>query len=360
MLVFVSVIEERLFTTCESTSIDYCREREAFGHPMLCLRLLSLHNALRRTALQQGCEILSGLSCKGVYPYLGREGAKRSALVLVGEGAEEEEVVTADFVVGADGLKSVVRALIGADATQPRDAECVWFFGIVGHEACPILRRTRVHTFFLSDPSKAASLMPVGDHTYWAVALTGEERKEAMDLSGDDDSEMKEYLTGQFSECQALMKLIEATPPHQIHRRRIEDRPASKSFVSGSGFGEFYSALVGDAAHPARPSFGQGANMALEDAVQLGLVLREANSLDQALREYDDARVLRCATLQGDSEFVAKQSRRQGQSVQHDWTAWGEGGQEDRGRPANKGMGDANFVYNWEPERLHHFPWQHK
>lgn len=49
--------------------------------------------------------------------------------------------------------------------------------------------------------------------------------------------------------------------------------------MSGSGFGEFYSALVGDAAHPARPSFGQGANMALEDAVQLGLVLREADSV---------------------------------------------------------------------------------
>lgn len=43
-----------------------------------------------------------------------------------------------------------------------------------------------------------------------------------MALSGDDDREMKRYLKRQFSECQALMKLIEATPPHQIHRRRIE------------------------------------------------------------------------------------------------------------------------------------------
>lgn len=82
--------------------------------------------------------------------------------------------------------------------------------------------------------------------------------------------------------------------------------------------------------------------------------------LDEALREYDAARVLRCATLQGDADFVAKQSRRQGHTEQHDWRAWREGGQESRGRPANKGMGDANFVYNWEPERLHHFPWQPK
>lgn len=107
-----SVIEERLFTTCESTSIDYCREREAFGHPMLCLRLLSLHNALRRTALRQGCEIVSGVACKGVYPASGTDGSKRSVLILGDEGGEEE-TVTADFVVGADGLKSVVRKTVG-------------------------------------------------------------------------------------------------------------------------------------------------------------------------------------------------------------------------------------------------------
>lgn len=60
---------------------------------------------------------------------------------------------------------------------------------------------------------------------------------------------------------------------------RMQDRPASQSFVSGSEPEEFYSALVGDAAHPTRPSLGQGANMALEDAVQLGLVLRDTGSV---------------------------------------------------------------------------------
>lgn len=49
--------------------------------------------------------------------------------------------------------------------------------------------------------------------------------------------------------------------------------------MSGCGPDEFYSALVGDAAHPTRPSLGQGANMALEDAVQLALSLHETGSV---------------------------------------------------------------------------------
>lgn len=80
---------------------------------MLCLRLLSLQNALRRAALQNGCEIMSGVSCEEVYPVVGDDGAKRSALRLTYEEEGTQKVVTADLVVGADGIKSVVRGLIG-------------------------------------------------------------------------------------------------------------------------------------------------------------------------------------------------------------------------------------------------------
>lgn len=45
--------------------------------------------------------------------------------------------------------------------------------------------------------------------------------QEAMEIK-HEDKEMKRFLKTQFGECNALVKLIEATPPHQIHRRRIE------------------------------------------------------------------------------------------------------------------------------------------
>lgn len=67
--------------------------------------------------------------------------------------------------------------------------------------------------------------------------------------------------------------------------------------------------------------------------------------------------MLRCAKLQGDSAFVAEQTREE-HGEEDDWGATGEEGQEGRSRPANQGLGDAEFVYNWQPERLHHFPWR--
>ncbi|CAM9314614.1 unnamed protein product [Sphacelaria rigidula] len=344
-----------MYTTSEATNIDYCREREAFGHPMLCVRSLSLYNALRRSALRHGCELVSGVSCRSVSPVLGQEeGNKQAVLVLTSQEGGKRDVVTADFVVGADGLKSVIRQHLG-DSALPRDAECVWVFGIVGHVACPVLLRSRIHTFFMSEPGKAASLMPVGDHTYWAVALTGDDRMEAMELSSRHE-EVREFVKRKFGEeCPGLVDLVDATPPNQIHRRRIEDRPALRSFVSGVRSDEFYCALVGDAAHPGRPSLGQGANMALEDAVQLALLLRDTDSVEEALTEYDAARVLRCATLQGDSEFVARRRERQDDV---EWRTSGEHDQEQPSRAANQGMGNPEFVYNWEPARLHRFPWK--
>lgn len=109
-----SVIEERLFTTPEATNIDYCQEREAFGHPMICVRSLSLHNALRRTALQHGCNIVSGVQCHDILPASPRGGGDKKALLVLmhdeQDSEQENKIVEADFIVGADGLKSIVRA----------------------------------------------------------------------------------------------------------------------------------------------------------------------------------------------------------------------------------------------------------
>jgi len=69
-------------------------------------------------------------------------------------------------------------------------------------------------------------------------------------------------------------------------------------------------ALLGDAAHPMLQYFAQGACMALEDAVCLAENVGSADSLERALRAYNEQRALRTARLQ-------LQSREIGQHIYH-------------------------------------------
>jgi 2-polyprenyl-6-methoxyphenol hydroxylase-like FAD-dependent oxidoreductase len=63
--------------------------------------------------------------------------------------------------------------------------------------------------------------------------------------------------------------------------------------------------LVGDAAHAVSPSAGQGASLAIEDAVVLGTCLRDASDAGAAFRAYEAARRPRV-------ERIVAQGRRNG------------------------------------------------
>ena len=52
-------------------------------------------------------------------------------------------------------------------------------------------------------------------------------------------------------------------------------------------------ALLGDAAHPTTPNLGQGANMAIDDAIALARALRDEPSLPAALARYERERMER-------------------------------------------------------------------
>lgn len=78
----------------------------------------------------------------------------------------------------------------------------------------------------------------------------------------------------------------EATPPGAILRNDIVDRAALSPWGRGP------VTLLGDAAHPTTPNYGQGACMAIEDATFLARDLRHAapGDLPGALRRYEDRR----------------------------------------------------------------------
>jgi 2-polyprenyl-6-methoxyphenol hydroxylase-like FAD-dependent oxidoreductase len=72
---------------------------------------------------------------------------------------------------------------------------------------------------------------------------------------------------------------------------KVQDRLSTLPWVVGR------VAILGDAAHPISPNFGQGACLAIEDSVVLASCLQSNPDLPRALRRYEHSRYLRCLEI---------------------------------------------------------------
>jgi 2-polyprenyl-6-methoxyphenol hydroxylase-like FAD-dependent oxidoreductase len=204
-------------------------------------------------------------------------------IVHLHDGRVEE----ADLVVGADGLHSVVRPLvIGADRTRYSGQTC--FRGVAasdprraGNPPQTIVARDAIVE--VQGAGQRGSVCPVGDDTvYWWVAhnaaqgdlVPPEQRKAVL---------AEKYRGWPFG----LPDVIAATPDDAILQNDLVDRPPARAYTRGP------LVLTGDAAHPTTPNLGQGANMAIDDAIALARAMRDESKLTDALERYQRERLPR-------------------------------------------------------------------
>jgi 2-polyprenyl-6-methoxyphenol hydroxylase-like FAD-dependent oxidoreductase len=182
------------------------------------------------------------------------------------------EELDADLVVAADGINSRLRAELLPDAPGPAYAGATAWRGVApGPCDLPITQTL--------GPGGEAGILPLADgRVCWyfaAVAPPSAELDPAELLAGWHDP---------------LPSLLASTA--DVIRNDIYHLPPLPTFVSGR------VALLGDAAHAMTPYLGQGACMALEDAVTLAVC-------DGDLARYDALRRPR-------TQAVWKGSRRAG------------------------------------------------
>lgn len=220
-----------------------------------------------------------------VDPALLRTGARVRAIRSTADGVEidvegDPTPVQADILVGADGLRSVVRAHLLGD-TPPRYAGETIFRGISELQLDPPDSRE------VFGPGRRIGLYPIGGgKTYfWA---TSPEPQGTRIAPGD----RRAFLQRAFADWPFdIPKLIDLTPEERILQNDIFDRPPAPRWHAGP------IVLLGDAAHPTTPNMGQGACMAIEDAVALGRHLCEHEDLETALHAYTAERTGRTARI---------------------------------------------------------------
>jgi salicylate hydroxylase len=210
-----------------------------------------------------------------------------------GDGAEawfeNGAHITADVLVGADGIHSAVReALFGEEA--PRFAGCVAYRGLVPAE--------RVADLGLELGSQ--SWVGPGAHlVHYFVS-----RARLLNFVGwtEHDSWNREDWTDRATIARALAA-FEGWHP-QVRRIiaaaetcfiwALFDREPLQHWSVG------HTTLLGDACHPMYPFMGQGAAQAIEDGAALAACLTAAGGRDpaEALRHYEWLRLPRVTRLQ--------------------------------------------------------------
>lgn len=205
------------------------------------------------------------------------------------------ESLRAQAVIGADGLKSVVRrALFGDDA--PRFERFVAWRGLVPRERLGALELSPGSAVF-AGPGRLFVRYPVRHGAlmnFVAFARVDTWAGESWSQTGDI-AEPRAVLADFHPEVHAI---LEATPGGRCHKWGLFARDPLPSWTRG------VTTLLGDAAHPMLPWFGQGAASALEDAVVLGRCLLESGAnkeINAGFRNFERARLPRVTMLQSES-----------------------------------------------------------
>jgi 2-polyprenyl-6-methoxyphenol hydroxylase-like FAD-dependent oxidoreductase len=199
----------------------------------------------------------------------------------------EGDDVRGQIVVGADGIKSLVRQqLLGPEPLR--------YAGYTAWRGVGHIDRPEVPpgvTLLAMGRGSQAGLLPIGGgRTYWFAT--------ANVPAGGEDAKggHKAELLGRFGDWYAAIPaVIQATPESAIIRNDIVDRPPVRRWTDGR------VTLLGDAAHPTTPSMGQGACMAIESAYVLAKCLREAERPEAGLATYEQARFERTAMITNQS-----------------------------------------------------------
>jgi 2-polyprenyl-6-methoxyphenol hydroxylase-like FAD-dependent oxidoreductase len=236
-----------------------------------CLRRAELCRTLQSAVVERGISIHHGARLE----YVSEDSGRVMAQFSDGRTAE------ADLLIGADGLNSVVRSLIDPDVAAPRYVGQRVFYGYTT-EAAPPSTPARIDMIRGSTAAFGYAVSPGGE-TYWFARVT-DERLSAGEIADGTPAHWQEMLVPLLRRDATPAADIVAATGTELMVTNAHDLPDVPRWHTERVL------IIGDAAHAASPATGQGASMALEDAVVLAKALRDTETVDEALMIYERLR----------------------------------------------------------------------
>ncbi|MEV5980948.1 FAD-dependent monooxygenase [Streptomyces sp. NPDC052114] len=230
-----------------------------------------LHRVLRAEAERCGAVIHHGVTVVAV------DQERESVRVRLSDGS----VRRVALLVGADGIRSSVRGLLGLEAPLAFHGQMVWR-ALVPRPAWA----TGIHQF--AGTADTAGLVPLSDRQAY-VFLT----ENGVEPSVLPDAELAprlrhllEPFPGRVEEIRSLVRASES-----VVRRPVFTALLEGAWNRGNGV------VIGDAAHAPAPQMASGAALAVEDGLVLAQELARHGSVGAGLDAFVDRRTRRCRSL---------------------------------------------------------------
>jgi 2-polyprenyl-6-methoxyphenol hydroxylase-like FAD-dependent oxidoreductase len=231
-----------------------------------------LYQVLRAAAVERGVEV--------------RYGKRLVDAVRTPDGViahfEDGTTSTGDLLIGADGLRSRTRTLIDPAAPAARHVGLLNTGGQargVRLEAEP----GAAHFVFGRRCFFGWLLHPDGDVWWFANPAVRNEPSRA-ELAAIDPGQWRQRLNELFADDIGPMLDIIAATDEIVPPWNTYDFPRVPTWHNDRMI------IIGDAAHATSPSAGQGASMAMEDAVVLAMCLRDIADPSAAFAAYEQRR----------------------------------------------------------------------
>lgn len=191
----------------------------------------------------------------------------------------------ADALVGADGVRSVVREKLVGD--PPRVTGHVVYRAVVDVEDMPEDLRINAPVLWAGPRCHLVHYPLRGGNQYNLVVTFHSREQEEWSVTEGSQEEVLSYFTDIDDSPRRLLSL-----PKSWKRWATADREPVASWGQGR------VTILGDAAHPMTQYLAQGACMALEDAVTMGEAIRVCDGdFEKAFRLYETKRIPRTARV---------------------------------------------------------------
>jgi 2-polyprenyl-6-methoxyphenol hydroxylase-like FAD-dependent oxidoreductase len=294
-----------------------------------------LRDALLQKAQEQKIQIRTGMELEEII--FGSEEDDSTTLVF-----SKNERIHAKLVVGADGVHSTVRSLIGLPPAMDTGMNVVRGHLVVNEEEgrditssenlpqLSSLLETGMSPIIVRDPD--LSCFNVFNHHQKTPGLLmwqiGTPRQ------CDSNTELEMFCCSMASdpiEKHFIRQIWEQTDPNHITKTKLSVQDMSQLPASGWG-GRGRVTLIGDAAHACRPTDGQGGNLALEDCIVLCRLLAKDSSklrLQSSQRqchdlvtEFEESRLARVKTIHDDQRVRAELQGDQWRPLSPEYLKW--------------------------------------